>query len=198
MVGELYELCPDALFTEIGGGVLDRPRHRLLRPKPRCDHRARSWRGCAVTAGLRVIECIFRKRPDLQIYEVVPATDGQLLLDLIDRFEVGSDMQPAGGAYGGLIPAYYRYGPLDEHFLGKETVGLGAKTAVLGCECGEVGCWTLMARISRPGTWSFGTASNRYTAQPATTPGSDPSCSAAQYDQALDALLGASDLEQQD
>lgn len=60
-------------------------------------------------------------------------------------------MRPAGGAYGGLVPAFYRYGPLDEHFLGKENPGLGPKTAVLGCQCGDVGCWPLMARMTTTG-----------------------------------------------
>ncbi|WP_460366520.1 hypothetical protein [Actinocorallia lasiicapitis] len=77
--------------------------------------------------------------------------DGQLLVDLIDRFEITADMTPAGDAYGGLIPEFYRFGPLDEHFLGKENLGLGPKTAVLGCECGEVGCWPLMTRITPTG-----------------------------------------------
>lgn len=36
-------------------------------------------------------------------------------------------MRPAGDAFGGLIPAFYRYGPLDEHFLGKENPGLGGE-----------------------------------------------------------------------
>ncbi|MFI9561456.1 hypothetical protein [Nonomuraea endophytica] len=112
-------------------------------------HRYQDARG--MPGGLRVIEFTVRRRPDLQVHEVVPRIDGHLLLDLIDRFETGSGMRPAGDVYGGLIPAYYRYGPLDEHFLGKENSGLGPKTAVLGCECGEVGCWPLMTRITLTG-----------------------------------------------
>ncbi|MEV4896842.1 hypothetical protein AB0K48_46545 [Nonomuraea sp. NPDC055795] len=101
--------------------------------------------------GLRVIEFAVRLRADLRVHEIVPTIDGRALTDLIDRFEIDAGMQPAGGAYGGLIPAYYRYGSLDEHFLGKENPGLGSKTAVLACECGEVGCWPLMTRITPTG-----------------------------------------------
>jgi hypothetical protein len=54
-----------------------------------------------VTTGLHVIEFTVRRRSDLQIHEVVPRIDGRLPLDLIDHFEVGAGMRPAGGAYGG-------------------------------------------------------------------------------------------------
>lgn len=104
-----------------------------------------------MTAGLHLIAFTVRWLADRRIHAVVPAIDGQPLLEVIDRFEFAAGMQPAGGAYGGLIPEYYRYGPLDEHFLGKENPGLGPKTAVLGCKCGEVGCWPLMARITPTG-----------------------------------------------
>jgi len=110
-----------------------------------------------VTAGLRVIAFTVRGLPDRRVHDIVPTIDGQPLLDLIDRFELDSGMRPAGDAYGGLIPAFYRYGPLDEHFLGKKDRGLGPKTAVLACECGEVGCWPLMAQITPTGNlvvWS--------------------------------------------
>ncbi|NUT06612.1 MAG: hypothetical protein HOV76_24360 [Hamadaea sp.] len=100
---------------------------------------------------MRVIEFIVRRLPDRDVHDIVPTIDGQSLLDLIDRFELDSGMRPAGGAYGGLVPAFYRYGQLDEHFLGRENPGLGPKTAVLACECGEVGCWPLMARIHPTG-----------------------------------------------
>jgi len=49
----------------------------------------------------------------------------------------------AGGSrFGGLIPAYFNYGPFEAYFAGQgycagETSG---EIYVLGCECGEVGC----------------------------------------------------------
>jgi hypothetical protein len=49
---------------------------------------------------------------------------------------------------GGLIPEFFRFGPMQDHFLGRSTNAMGPKTPVLGCECGEWGCWPLMARIT--------------------------------------------------
>lgn len=79
---------------------------------------------------------------------VVPHIDGAPLTGLIDRFEIAAGMQPAGDAYGGLIPGFFRFGPMQDHFLGVSTREMGPKTPVLGCECGEWGCWPLMARIT--------------------------------------------------
>ncbi|MFE4860061.1 hypothetical protein [Streptomyces sp. NPDC056670] len=79
---------------------------------------------------------------------IVPRIDGAPLTELIDRFEIAAGMQPAGDAYGGLIPEFFRFGPMQDHFLGRSTNAMGPKTPVLGCECGEWGCWPLMARIT--------------------------------------------------
>ncbi|WP_410657542.1 hypothetical protein [Amycolatopsis sp. lyj-112] len=79
---------------------------------------------------------------------VIPRIDGVLLTELVDAYEIDADMQPAGDAYGGLIPQYFRFGPLDEHFLGRSADSVGPKTPVLGCACGEWGCWPLLARIT--------------------------------------------------
>jgi hypothetical protein len=94
------------------------------------------------------IEFVVRTRPDLRELEVVPEIDGTLLTELIDNFECAAGMTPAGAAYGGLVPANYRFGALDRHFRGGSTEAFGPATPVLGCECGEWGCWPLMARIS--------------------------------------------------
>ncbi|MEU9994177.1 hypothetical protein [Streptomyces sp. NPDC050848] len=79
---------------------------------------------------------------------VLPHIDGRPLTELIDSFELAAGMQPAGDAYGGLIPEFFRFGPLQDHFFGRSTNAMGPKTPVLGCECGEWGCWPLMARIT--------------------------------------------------
>lgn len=79
---------------------------------------------------------------------IVPRIDGTPFTELIDRFEITAGMQPAGDAYGGLIPQFFRFGPMRDHFLGRFTDAMGPKTPVLGCECGEWGCWPLMARIT--------------------------------------------------
>ncbi|CAL9675772.1 hypothetical protein SUDANB15_07750 (plasmid) [Streptomyces sp. enrichment culture] len=79
---------------------------------------------------------------------IVPRIDGAPLTELIDGFEIAAGMRPAGDACGGLIPAFFRFGPMRDHFLGRSTHVRGPKTPVLGCECGEWGCWPLMARIT--------------------------------------------------
>lgn len=81
---------------------------------------------------------------------VTPLVDGASLADLIEQFESAKTMEPAGG-YAGIVPWYFNFGPLTAYFLGESTVDywrdLG-KVALLGCECGEVGCWPLFARVT--------------------------------------------------
>ena len=54
------------------------------------------------------------------------------------------------GSYGGLSPGQLAGTPMD-HFFGSPKshlfCGPEGKTVLLGCECGEPGCWPLMARI---------------------------------------------------
>ncbi|MFJ8747608.1 hypothetical protein ACIRL2_50820 [Embleya sp. NPDC127516] len=78
---------------------------------------------------------------------IVPCIDGASLTELIDRFEIAAGMQPAGDAYGGLIPDNVQ-GSILDHFLGRSTDVMGPKTPVLGCDCGVWYCWPLMARIT--------------------------------------------------
>jgi hypothetical protein len=100
-----------------------------------------------MTAGCE-IAFVIRDRADLHTLEVVPAIDGALLTDLVDAYELGHAMHPAGNAYGGLVPAHYRFGAMDRHYRGGSTEAFGPATPVLGCECGEWDCWPLLARIS--------------------------------------------------
>jgi hypothetical protein len=75
---------------------------------------------------------------------VVAHIDGAALAALAAAYETArGDCDPAGG-YGGLVPEYFNYGPLDRYFLG----GDGEAQYLLGCQCGEVGCWPLMGRIT--------------------------------------------------
>ena len=79
----------------------------------------------------------------------VPVIDGRPRTDLVAEFEANRGFQPAGG-YGGLVFEYFDFGPLSEYFDRNETI------SVLGCDCGEVGCWPLMCRIKADGdsiTW---------------------------------------------
>ncbi|MEU9609304.1 hypothetical protein [Streptomyces sp. NPDC048057] len=69
-----------------------------------------------------------RRHADRGVLEVVPCIDGTPLTDLVDQFEMNAGMQPAGDAYGGLIPQFFRFGPLEDHFHGRST-GDGAQDA---------------------------------------------------------------------
>ncbi|TXS32009.1 hypothetical protein EAO70_00830 [Streptomyces sp. adm13(2018)] len=62
-------------------------------------------------------------------------------------------LAPAGraqaeGTASLVQPEFCRFGPMQDHFLGRSTNAMGPKTPVLGCECGEWGCRPLMARIT--------------------------------------------------
>ena len=84
------------------------------------------------------------------VYAVVPTIDGTALTDLVAEFESNRHLEPAGG-YGGIVPQLYNYGPLARYLMGE--FGLDSSWAgmggiyVLGCDCGEVGCWPLVCRV---------------------------------------------------
>jgi hypothetical protein len=88
---------------------------------------------------------------DNQPVRVVPFVDGVSLCDLVATFETAHGYDDPAGGYGGIIPEFTRYGPLDDYFLARRTSVCrqddGAQY-MLGCECGEVGCWPLMGRIT--------------------------------------------------
>ncbi len=97
---------------------------------------------------MKTILFITRSRPDLgAVTEVVPAIDGIKLTDLIHDFERQAGMESRTDSYGSLIPAYFNFGPLDLHFLGASSQRDKGRVPLLGCSCGEWGCWPLLARI---------------------------------------------------
>ncbi|QOY86994.1 hypothetical protein IRI77_30135 [Paludibaculum fermentans] len=75
---------------------------------------------------------------------VVPVIDGLLLADLVTEFEARFGYQPAGG-YGGVVFAFGSIDPLD-NFL-----GISSETFLLGCDCGELGCWPLCCCVRHEG-----------------------------------------------
>lgn len=84
--------------------------------------------------------------------EILPAVNDRALTEIVATFEREHGMEPGDG-YGGLIPSIYRFGPIDEHFLGAGPIsrdGAG-KVPLLGCECGEWGCWPFLARVAKAG-----------------------------------------------
>jgi hypothetical protein len=85
---------------------------------------------------------------------ITPVIDGTPLPEIVAAFEHEQHFEPAGG-YSGLIPEWFKYGPLDKYFLGDfENDSYFARmnrVYLLGCQCGEVGCWPLIARIRTEG-----------------------------------------------
>jgi len=83
-------------------------------------------------------------------HAVTPLLDEISLVELISAFERKMGFDIAGG-YGGLIPAWFNYGPLDRYFLDDfEQDSYFSKKGVivlLGCDCGQVGCWPLSAHV---------------------------------------------------
>ena len=85
-----------------------------------------------------------------EVLTLTPAINKIPLTELIENFEREHGMEPAGG-YGGIIPAFFRYGPLDRYLLGQsedERFNSKGEYYLLACQCGEVGCWPLSARIT--------------------------------------------------
>jgi hypothetical protein len=81
---------------------------------------------------------------------VVPAIDGVSLVDLVAEYETQRGYVDPAGGYGGIVPEYMRYGPMDDYFLGRGVSACRQENGaqyLLGCQCGEAGCWPLMGRI---------------------------------------------------
>ncbi|WP_198303494.1 hypothetical protein [Cellulomonas sp. PSBB021] len=80
---------------------------------------------------------------------LVPSIDGASLIDMVRAFEQVRGFTPAGG-YAGIIPAHFQFGDLADYYLGTAS-RLWPRDGhlwVLGCDCGEVGCWPLEAEIT--------------------------------------------------
>lgn len=85
------------------------------------------------------------------VLTLTPVVDGTPLTALVEAFESEHGLTPAGG-YGGLVPEFFKYGPLDRYFMGEPEGALWKDGQyLLGCSCGEVGCWPLEAKIQREG-----------------------------------------------
>ena len=82
--------------------------------------------------------------------EVVPVVDATRLTDLIHNFERETRMERRAVSYGGLIPAFFKFGPARVHFTASQGafVRPPGKVPLLGCSCGEWGCWPLLARVT--------------------------------------------------
>ena len=82
-----------------------------------------------------------------RVLALVPIIDGRPFNDLVTEFELARGFDIVGG-YDGIVPANYRFGPLSSYYLGLEDGWGPSIAAVLGCECGEVGCWPALVTIT--------------------------------------------------
>ena len=83
---------------------------------------------------------------------LTPVISGTPLTQLVTDFEKAQGFKPSGG-YAGIVPKSFSFGPLERYFNGRpesETFANGL-LYLLGCSCGEVGCWPLLARIEHRG-----------------------------------------------
>lgn len=89
-------------------------------------------------------------RTDGEAASLMPCIDGTRLADLVADFERENGHDDPAGGYGGIVPSYYDLGPLPSYFLWKEGPVEGVRAGeifVLFCECGEAGCWPLVAHV---------------------------------------------------
>lgn len=89
---------------------------------------------------------------------VAPLVGGVPLAELIATYEHAQGYAPAGG-YGALVPGCFRFGDLRSYLRGDGLAGVLEPGTVwlLGCDCGEVGCWPLEAAVDATDdtiTWS--------------------------------------------
>jgi hypothetical protein len=78
--------------------------------------------------------------------QMVSVVDSRSLTDLVAEFESRAGYEPAGG-YAGLVPEHYDLGDLSLYLMGEQVPWPGHEVALLGCECGEWGCWPLVAHV---------------------------------------------------
>ena len=83
--------------------------------------------------------------------EVVPVVDGRDLVSLIGSFERERGYE-VPGEYGGIVIAFdVKLDGLRDHFLGEGRHG--ERTAVLGCNCGDLSCWPLLTTVEVDPEW---------------------------------------------
>ncbi|MBO1752546.1 hypothetical protein J4G33_12105 [Actinotalea sp. BY-33] len=88
------------------------------------------------------------------VVALVPTVDGASLIDMVEAYESLQGFAPAGG-YAGLLPA----GDLNDYYRGVRARHWprSKRLWLLGCDCGEVGCWPLEAEVvlaENSVTWS--------------------------------------------
>ncbi|WP_018586261.1 hypothetical protein [Salinispora arenicola] len=90
--------------------------------------------------------------------ELLPYVDNVSLVALVSGFEhaAGHDMP---GTYAGIVLDHFDGGDLTAYLTGRSDLAYRSQDgmiALLGCDCGEVGCWPLEAKVITTGfsvTW---------------------------------------------
>ncbi|HEX5596933.1 MAG TPA: hypothetical protein VFX61_13090 [Micromonosporaceae bacterium] len=81
--------------------------------------------------------------------ELLPYVDKVSLVDLVSGFEyaAGHDVP---GTYAGVVLDHFNFGDLTTYLTGRPDSTYWSEKgviALLGCDCGEVGCWPLEAQV---------------------------------------------------
>lgn len=81
---------------------------------------------------------------------LLPKVDGMGFADLVKEYEQNKGDEPVG-RYGGLWSVCWNFGGFKNYFLGNGRSPVsrdGNPIALLVCECGEAGCWSLETAVS--------------------------------------------------
>ncbi|MCW2144651.1 hypothetical protein [Actinoplanes cyaneus] len=81
--------------------------------------------------------------------ELHPFVDNVSLVELVAGYEhaAGFDVP---GTYAGLVLDHFNFGDLTAYLIGEGEAAYQADRgviALLGCDCGEVGCWPLESQV---------------------------------------------------
>lgn len=78
--------------------------------------------------------------------QLLPVVDGRRLVDLVEEYECDRSFDVVGG-YAGLVLDNVKVGDLRRYLLGEQEPWPGRRVPLLGCDCGELGCWPLVAVV---------------------------------------------------
>ena len=73
--------------------------------------------------------------------------DARSLAELAHEFESSAGYETAG-RYASIVMQHYDFGDITLYLLGEQRPWPGHDVALLGCECGEWGCWPLVSRVA--------------------------------------------------
>ena len=100
---------------------------------------------------------MYEDSPGIRIF-----VDGENFREMVKAFEQGRGYEPSG-SYAGLVPAAFWISPSVLPFIAQASDGAPGRRkrdprqAVLGCGCGDMGCWPLLTLITvghRKVAWS--------------------------------------------